>query len=142
MLFNTQIAARTLWQEARGEPVEGQRAVAHVLVNRLHSGRWGAALGEVCLSEFKGIYQFSGWSRTDPNRKAAFALADDDAHLIALGALIQAALAGEADPTCGALFYYATSIPAPGWAATMHPLGQFGHQLFFTDRTTNTGTMV
>ncbi len=48
MSYSHETAARTLYGEARGEPEEGRRAVAHVFVNRYRDGRWGGSLGEVC----------------------------------------------------------------------------------------------
>ena len=128
MDWNIGVASRTLYQEARGEPLQGQQAVAHVLVNRMRSGRWGATLASVCLTRA----QFSAWGNPhDPNFYPSCALADDDQLLIQFAALIQAALDGETDPTGGATSYYAASIPAPYWVSGATPCGQFGHQLVF-----------
>lgn len=133
-------AALTLLQEASGEPLEGQQAVAHVLVNRVKDGRWGTTLGEVCSSQYKGSFQFSGWARNDPNRERAFRTSPLDPLLQALAGLVQAALDGEADPTGGATHYFAMSMPSPpAWVAG-NPAngtppatycGQFGHQRFY-----------
>ena len=131
MDWNLGTAARTLWQEARGEPIEGQRAVAHVLVNRRISGRWGNTFGEVCFSEFHGIFQFSGWDRNDPNRVAAFRLSDDDPALTSLANLIAAADGGEPDSTNGATHYFASSIAPPDWVKGAVFCGKFGNQLFY-----------
>lgn len=130
MDWNTGTAARTLWQEVRGEPLEGQIAVAHVLINRRNSGRWGNTLAEVCLSEFHGVFQFSGWDRNDPNRTQACQLRDDEPMLVHLASLIEDA-EREPDPTGGATHYFAKSIVPPLWTKDATPCGQFGHQLFF-----------
>ncbi len=135
MDFNTAVAARTLWQEARGEPIEGQRAVAHVIINRRNSKRWGETLSSVCLwrAAFSGWYSPRGKpSVRDPNFAAATSLSDDDALLNALAAILVAAET-EPDPTGGATHYYADGTPVPDWAATGTPCGKFGHQLFFKD---------
>jgi N-acetylmuramoyl-L-alanine amidase len=122
-----QTAARTLWQEARGEPAEGRRAVAHVIWNRLRSGRWGASLASVCL--WHG--QFSGWLPADPNFAAACALDDDDPALEAHLAVIAAA-EHEDDPTDGATHYFATSlVVAPAWVHGAIFCGAFGRQRFY-----------
>lgn len=121
------VAARTLCQEARGEPLEGQQAVAWVMKNRLASGRWGASLASVCLWPF----QFSGWRATDPNFAYACSLRDDDPVLAHMQGVLQAALDGTDDPTGGAMWYHATGITPPTWAAGAISCGQFGNQLFF-----------
>lgn len=128
MTFAEQIAARTLWQEARGEPEEGQRAVAHVLVNRLRSGRWGTSLAGVCLAR----KQFSGWNDNDPNRLPSCLLADNDPALIKFGGFLADALTGEPDPTHGATHYYATSMATPpAWAIGQTPSAEIGNHRFF-----------
>lgn len=132
-LFDTAVASRTLAQEARGEPPAGQIAVAWTLRNRLATGRWGKSLASVCLWRA----QFSGWYvPTDPNFAYACNLADDDPTLLKMQQVLASLLAADADtdPTNGAISYYAASLsPAPYWASSMYPRGQFGHQLFFAD---------
>lgn len=132
MTFSRDIAARTLWAEARGEPEDGQRAVAHVMVNRVKDGRWGPNLASVCLAPL----QFSAWNSRDPNRLAMAKLPDDDMILTKLAGMIAAAATGEPDPTGGALFYYnPDSVEAPSWAAEMIQVAKIGHHLFFKERT-------
>lgn len=137
-------AARTLLQEARNEPPEGQAAVAHVILNRVKTGRWGKSLATVCLSED----QFSGWHNPkDPNFTYACNLRDDDPALARARAVLQAATLATVDPTQGALFYYAPKamVPpdrVPGWVMgnkekhiePMRFCGKFGSQLFYSDR--------
>lgn len=48
-----------IYYEARGEPVEGQVAVAQVTLNRLISGRWGGSVCEVVYYKRFGVCQFS-----------------------------------------------------------------------------------
>src|SRR5258705_5674072 len=63
-LLPDEIMALTIYGEARGESIEGQIAVANVIMNR-----WRANLTkfktvkEVCLEPF----QFSCWNKSDPN---------------------------------------------------------------------------
>jgi spore germination cell wall hydrolase CwlJ-like protein len=132
MTFAEQVAARTLAQEARGEPLIGQQAVAQVLVNRLHTGRWGKSLASVCLWHA----QFSGWYvPSDPNFAYACDLADDDPVLVHMAGLIDTALACADDPTDGATHYFANSMPVPpAWSQTMRFCGQFGNQSFYSDQ--------
>lgn len=126
MDWNLGTAARTLWQEARGEPLDGQKAVAHVLVNRLKTGRWGKSLAEVCL----WYLQFSGWRDVDPNFGISCRMPDDSTALVQLAGLIEAAQA-EPDPTDGATHYYANTIKPPAWTLGATFCGKFGNQLFY-----------
>lgn len=124
-------AARTLWQEARGEPRVGQQAVASVMWNRVRDGRWGPNLATVCLWKA----QFSGWYvPADPNFKAACLLPDNDETLLALRTILEVQ-EHAFDPTAGALFYFSNSMKTPpNWSKAMTFKGQFGHQKFWTDR--------
>ena len=129
MTFDEQIAARTLWQECRGEPHEGQDAVAHVLWNRVRDGRWGHTLASVCLWPL----QFSGWNVHDPNRLTSAAVRDDDTVLLSLLSILDNAETS-LDPTKGATHYYAVSMPAPpDWIQGATYCGQFGRQKFYKD---------
>lgn len=129
-VWNLQTAARTLWQEARSESLIGQQAVAHVMWNRLRSGKWGNSLASVCLWHM----QFSGWRSIDPNFQPACALTDDDPILHDLMTIIAEAQYAS-DPTGGASHYYAPAgvVQKPSWVHGATPCGQFGSQLFFKD---------
>ena len=116
-------AARTLWQEARGEPLEGQKAIW----NRLRARRWGTTLASVCL--WTG--QFSGWRSSDPNFAVACALQDDDADLLRLSQIMLAAEDAE-DPTGGATHYFSPSMrTSPLWSLNATYCGTFGRQRFY-----------
>lgn len=64
----------TLYGEVRGEPIEGQVAVACVIRNRAQfPKRFGASIAKVCLRP----WQFSCWNEgTDRNHVKLMALAD------------------------------------------------------------------
>lgn len=137
MTFSLEVAARTLCQEVRGEPPEGQNAVAYVLKNRIASGRWGSSLASVCLWP----WQFSGWNGPqDPNFKYACELRDDDPALVKMRGVMQSALDSPADPTNGATHYVNLAIvkkpawidgdPAKGIPAASF-CGKFGKQSFY-----------
>jgi len=72
--FDREILARTLWGEARGEGIDGMRAVAHVILNRVADARWPGTVAEVCLQPS----QFSAWLERDANRRKMLAVDDDD----------------------------------------------------------------
>lgn len=132
--FDMDVAARTLCQEARGEPLDGQQAVAHVIKNRLASGRWGHSLSSVCLwrAQFSGWYSLRGTPAVaDPNFAYACGLPDNDATLSHMKSVMQVAMDNETDMMAGAMFYYANSIPPPAWVDETQFCGQWGHQRFY-----------
>lgn len=129
--FSREVAARTIWMEARGEGALGEDCVAHVLLNRLATKRWGATLAAVCLSP----YQFSCWNTADPNRWSMARLADDDPVLQACRDQLDLA-EGEADPTGGATHYLTADVlehGAPLWVTGATRTVQIGHHVFFKD---------
>lgn len=65
-LLPDEILALTIYGEARGESIDGQVAVAWVVMNRLSllPGRY-KNVKDVCLKPL----QFSCWNSDDPNRK-------------------------------------------------------------------------
>lgn len=129
MTWDEQIALRTLWGEARGEPREGQLAVAHVFLNRVKDGRWGKSLATVCLASM----QFSCWNASDPNRALMAALQDDGAELEKLKSVLDEARKGS-DPTQGATHYFSTSmIQPPKWSIGATHTGQIGRHRFYRD---------
>ncbi len=88
------VVALTLYGEVRGEPLEGQLAVASVLLNRKADGRWGQTFTSVC----RAPWQFSCWNPTDPNRATLDRLAAD----LERGAVTDAALRQKDDLLAGA----------------------------------------
>jgi len=132
MTWQIEVAARTLAQEARGEPIEGQRAVAWVMRNRIRDGRWGKNLASVCL--WRG--QFSGWYMPrDPNFAYACGLKNDDPVLVKMRNVIDEVMAADQskDPTNGATHYFAITIPAPKWVLGATQIGRFGNHMFWKD---------
>jgi spore germination cell wall hydrolase CwlJ-like protein len=116
------LAAITIWQEARGEPVAGKIAVGEVIRNRMR--RYNRTVAEVVLAPL----QFSGFNTKDPNRVPSFLLDDSDP-------LVQdcqsAWFASEAlNLTDGASLYFNPDIVIPSWAARMIPTIKIGHHQF------------
>ena len=130
MTFDIEIAARTVWAEARGEGELGMRAVAWAIVNRHDVGKWfsGETLAECCLMK----YQFSCWLAHDPNYTLIARLPDDDRTLDECRGFIQAAmLAAGDDPTEGATHYANLDVCSPAWAANATVTVKIGHHKFF-----------
>ena len=107
------ILARTLYGEARDQPVQGIEAVANVVINRVASGRWKPTVEGVCLQPF----QFSCWNRNDVNfpqikNKQPGADRDFDKCF----EIARKAVAGGLPSHVGkATHYHARNIPTPSW---------------------------
>ncbi len=132
--------ARTVYGEARSEPLQGQIAVAHVVLNRYaQPGWWTRQQGDgvpddtieaACLDP----WQFSCWNDGDPNRAKLEAATLADPALRRAMAVACAAvegLEGFGDPTGGATHYHARSI-RPDWdyEALSEPVAIGAHHFY------------
>lgn len=132
----TDTLARTIYGEARGEPVRGKEAVAAVVMNRVRRARiaggsywWGGSVDEVC----RRPWQFSCWNTGDPNRAKIEAVGDDNRVFQSCQRIARRALAGTlADPTEGATHYHAKSVNPP-WARGKAPAAEIGNHLFYSN---------
>ena len=122
--------AQNIYHEARGEPMVGKAAVAHVVLNRAADRRWPA---RICSVIKQGGYkkrhrcQFSWWcdGRSDkPKDRAAWKESLHVAKMIKTGAVN--------DPTNGALWYHALSV-SPSWAKKLDRYAWIGQHIFYTD---------
>ncbi len=90
---------RTIAFEASGEPEEGKAAVAHVILNRKTSGRWGDYIKDVVTHP----WQFEPWMT---RRLEMENLSLDDPRYQDAARIADAVLAGEMpDPTVGATHF-------------------------------------
>lgn len=127
--------ARTVWGEARGEPVRGMEAVAAVIVNRvvLAQRRGGAWWGDTIVAVCRKPWQFSCWNHDDPNRPKLMAVTAADPVFAACLRIARRAVAGVLeDPVQGATHYHARDV-SPGWAAGLVPCAEIGDHLFYND---------
>lgn len=115
--------AMNVYFESRSEPPAGQRAVAHVTLNRARERRM-----RVCDVVFEPG-QFS-WTISDPK------VTNERAWARSLAVARRAYYAGRgADPTGGANHYHADYV-APRWAPGMQRTAAIGRHIFYTDRVT------
>lgn len=132
--IETDVLARTLWGEARGEGLDGMIAVAGVVLNRVriakdHGGRywWGSNVIQVCQKP----YQFSCWNRSDPNFQKLQSVDEKDLYFAAALRLARQALAGTLpDTTKGATHYHAKNA-SPYWARGQAPVAEIGNHIFY-----------
>ena len=132
MLFtpgDLDVAARTVYGEARGEPYEGKKAVVHVIVNRttLREGDRDHSLAATALR----WRQFSAWNESDPNRAAAQRVTlADRTYRECLRAVLEAL--DEPDPTQGSRHYHTKTV-RPRWSRGKRPVLEIGNHRFFND---------
>jgi len=109
--------AVAVYYESRGEPLAGQMAVAHVILNRVHSGRFADSVCGVIRQpgQFSFVHRsFAPAANADWTKAVAVA---------------RAALAGEgASHAKGALFFHASYV-APGWGRS--EVATIGHHVFY-----------
>ncbi|WP_417625332.1 cell wall hydrolase [Paremcibacter congregatus] len=132
-LSETEILARTLYGEARGEELAGIEAVASVILNRVAFARkrgrywWGSDVKGVCLKPA----QFSCWNANDPNRKKLLALSPRDPAYRLCKRIAHRAVAGDlCDQTDGATHYHTVAVD-PYWARGHVPVAEIGNHLFY-----------
>ena len=90
---------RTIAFEASGEPEEGKAAVAHVILNRERSGRWGDNIKDVVTHP----WQFEPWMT---RRREMEKLSPDDPRYQNAALIADAVLIGHMpDPTAGATHF-------------------------------------
>jgi hypothetical protein len=108
---------RTIVFEASGEPDEGKAAVAHVILNRKRSDRWGDSIKDVVTQP----WQFEPWMT---RRREMERLPPDNPRYRDAARIADAVLSGEMpDPTAGATHFLNPTIvrarrggSLPSWA--------------------------
>jgi conjugal transfer mating pair stabilization protein TraG len=108
---------RTIAFEAGDEPDEGKAAVAHVVLNRAKTGRWGDTIKEVVTRP----WQFEPWMT---RRKEIGRLSPNDPRYKDAARIADAVLSGQIpDPTAGATHFLNPTIvrqrrggSLPSWA--------------------------
>ncbi len=127
------VLARTIFGEARGEPVEGLEAVANVVLNRVKvaqkRGRywWGNNVISVCQKP----YQFSCWNKNDPSYQRLINVTNKNIHFAtALRIARRAVIGALPDRTKGATHYHADYV-SPYWAVGEKPVKTIGRHIFF-----------
>lgn len=122
-------AVLTIWQEARGEPMEGKIAVGEVIRNR--TARKYSSTGTV-PSTVLWPFQFSGWDVHDPNRVAS-ALVDDTDDIVKACQQAWQTAKDQSDIAKGALLYYApqTVSQPPYWVMHATMVAEIGRHRFY-----------
>ena len=122
--------AQNIYFEARGEPLEGQYAVAEVTMNRVASPHYPDSVCEV-------VHQ-RHWSARSRRYVGAFSWTELDSLPRPQGpawqrtrSIAEAVYDGRHTPTvAGALFYHADYVQ-PDWASNMKPVAEIGGHIFY-----------
>lgn len=119
---DTLLLARNIYYEARGEPVEGQAAVAQVVLNRLRSPNFPNSVEDV-------IYQNSQFSWTIGGESQ---ITDQEAWLKAIGVATLVQIGELPDLTQGAEYFFApASVAAPTWSQQFAFVDEIGSHKFY-----------
>jgi len=130
---DVEILAKTIYGEARGEPLDGQIAVAWVVMNRVEKmNRWASSIRGVVLQR----KQFSCWNSSDENlgRIAKVDMRDERyARAVAVAILV---LNGDynLDPTHGATHYINPDVCDPAWQRDMVVTTTIGRHRFMKEK--------
>lgn len=122
--------ALNIYHEARGEPDEGQLAVAYVTLNRAETKRMPVCDVVVEPHQFSWttggvVMRMNGWTLM-PHMVPSEPKALEKAVKIARLALSRRAQ----DPTAGALFYHADYV-SPSWKDSMTQIAAIGQHIFY-----------
>ena len=134
-------ATRTVWGEARGEPVEGWGAVAWVLRNRLEwpggpfwwsrhpaGGVRPNSIAAVCRQPF----QFSCWNSNDPNCPKLKALSIADPTYLRIHEIVEQVMNGEINDPTGHASHYEMVGTGAAWGRNRAVSKLIGHHAFYS----------
>jgi N-acetylmuramoyl-L-alanine amidase len=130
------VMCRTVWGEARGERIEGQIEVAHVIRNRVEKQSWwGRTFTGVCTYPGMGVdkpHQFSCWNVNDPNYGQMMLVDLEDASFRKALYVTLGVLEGELPSRLeGKPCHYHTSAVSPSWADDGKFVGAVGNHRFY-----------
>jgi N-acetylmuramoyl-L-alanine amidase len=112
--------ATAVYFEAKGEPLRGQLAVAQVILNRIHSGRFPSSVCGVVRQRGQFSFVHGGHLPSVPRAAAAWHKAVAVARLAVEGTSER--------PAANALFFHARRVSV-GWHAIR--VAQIGNHLFY-----------
>ncbi|MEA3063146.1 MAG: hypothetical protein QOJ94_2927 [Sphingomonadales bacterium] len=116
--------ANAVYFESRGEPIEGQLAVAQVVMNRAASGRYPSDLCGVITQ--KAQFSFIRHGRFPAADKASEAWRKS----VAIARIAESKVADAGIPA-DCLWYHATYV-SPGWGKRLNRQAQIGLHIFYS----------
>lgn len=115
--------SEAIYFEARNQPIKGQKAVAHVVLNRMQNGDFPSTVCGVIHQKNRGVCQFSYFCEKHKLIK------DSESYQVARDVAKQV-LKGERDFTRGATYYHANYV-RPGWSRKYDNVLNIGDHLFY-----------
>lgn len=112
--------ARNVYHEARGEPLEGQIAVAQVTLNRVASGQFQSSICKTVYAPKQFSWTIGG------NKRIKDAKAWQDAVVVATAVLTQSVTL----PDFKALYFHTKQVK-PRWAKTKRVLAVINNHIFY-----------
>lgn len=116
-----------IYYEARSESVEGQRAVAQVVLNRVRNP---AFPGSICGVVYQGSYRTTGCQFSFTCDGSLLRRREPDAWAEARQ-VAQQALAGSVYAPVGSAMYYHTTAVHPFWENSLTPVATIGAHIFY-----------
>lgn len=126
-LREVECLAINLYREARGEPIEGILAVAHVTINRTKSKLFPSSICEVVYQRTPRVCQFSWVCDKISLRKVNEVVYEN---LKKVATFVYVNKDSIEDKTDGALFYHADYVN-PEWRKKMTVTTQIGRHIFY-----------
>lgn len=123
--------ALNVYQEARGEPLEGKVAVANVVKNRVESSNYPNSYCEVVQQRRGNICQFS-WYCDAYEHPVFYSMELPDAHAFKTAVEISLKTMDNIilDNTEGSTHFHATYVD-PYWNKSLVRVAQFGNHIFY-----------
>lgn len=126
--------AQAIYHEARGESIDGQLAVANVIVNRARSGKFPSSLcGVIYQNADKGRYRcqftFACDGRDDtPGERSAWSRSKDLARQV----YAEYAQGSEIGAVPKSVLYYHTHAVSPSWSRTYNRVAVVDSHIFYS----------
>jgi spore germination cell wall hydrolase CwlJ-like protein len=123
--------AQAVYFEARGEPMEGQAAVARVIMNRVGDARYPSTICGVVFQHHRSVsgcqFHFACDGLPErPRDLAAWDRANRIAYLVRENWL--------PDPIGDAKYFHALSVGKPDWTQRLVRIASVGSHVFYSDR--------
>lgn len=118
----TDCLARAVYHEARGEPLEGQLAVANVVLNRAASGKYPRTLCEVVRQPWQFSFVRHGYIPGAPKNEAW-------RKAVAISEIASQRFAAGLSPNV--LWYHADYV-APSWGRRLTRVTKIGAHIFYS----------